>query len=164
LKFVQAVEWYTLIEPLDDKCDMAMNKWVRSDDALRPKSKPVGCDPYKTVKLAIHKVQQPEAKDSSGDNLLLPSDNVRLWSSTATKLMKENELLLADQMDYSHRDELIRKADIEPGRTGSKEDVEKSFRESVDASLAVLHYESDVQKRNQAAIQSYIKLLRERLN
>ncbi|WP_149088619.1 hypothetical protein [Pseudomonas prosekii] len=161
LKFIQAIEWYTLVEPLDDKCDMAMANWARPNDVLLAKSKPVGCDPYQTVKLAIHKVQQPEAKDSSGDNLLLTSENVRIWSSTATELMEKNKPLLADQMDYVHRDELIRKADIEPSRTGSKEHIEKSFKESVEASMAVLHYENEVQERNQAAIQSYIKLLRE---
>lgn len=160
LKFVQALEWYTLIEPIDNKCDMAMAKWTRPSDASASKTKPVGCDPYQTVKLAIHKIQKPEAKDSSGDELLLPGENVRNWAHAATELMEQNKLLLADQMDYSHRDELIRKANIEPSRTGSKEDIERSFKESVEASMAVLNYETDIRKRNRAAIQSYIKLLR----
>ncbi|WP_339435973.1 hypothetical protein [Pseudomonas sp. EL_65y_Pfl1_R32] len=161
LKFVQALEWYTLVEPLDDKCDMAMAQWTRPSDALASKTKPVGCDPYQAVKLAIHNIQQPGAKDYSGDDLLLTSENVRNWSRAAAELMEKNKPLLVDQMDYSHRDELIRKADVEPSRTGSKEDIEKSFKESVEASMAVLHYENDIQERNQAAIQSYIKLLRE---
>lgn len=160
LKFVQALEWYTLIEPLDDKCDMAMAKWTRPSDPLVSKKKPVGCDPYQTVKLAIHNIQQPEAKDSSGDDLLLPSENVRNWSRIATELMEKNKHLLTDQMDYSYRDELIRKAEIEPSRTGSKDEIERSFKESVEASMAILHYENDIQEKNRAAVQSYIKLLR----
>lgn len=164
LKFVQALEWYTLIEPLDNKCEMAMAKWVRHSDASGSKKKSVGCDPYQTVELAIHKIQQPEAKDSSGDELLLPGEKVRSWAHAATELMEQNKLLLADQMDYSHRDELIRKADVEPTRTGSKEDIERSFKERGDASMAVLHYEQDIRERNRIAVRSYIRLLRGVLN
>lgn len=166
LKFVQVLDWYTVIEPLDDKCDMVLSAWSRpdDDDDPLPKPNPVGCNPYETVKLAIYKVQQPKAKDASGDELFLPVGYVRKWSGIATKLMKDNEALLVDNMDYSHRNELIRRADIMLRKPRSKEDDEAHAGEYVQARLAVLKYEGKVRDKNSSAIKAYMKLLREKLN
>lgn len=164
LKFVQALDWYTVVEPLDEKCEKAMSEWTRPDDDPTPKPKPVGCNPYETIKLAIYKVQQPEAKDASGDHLFLPVDYVRKWSDIATKLMKDNQSLLVDNMDYSHRDELIRRADALLKKPKAKEYDEAEGREYVEAGLAVLNYENGSRDKNISAMRAYMKLLREKLN
>lgn len=164
LKFVQALDWYTVVELLDEKCEKAMSEWTRPDDDPTPKPKPVGCNPYETIKLAIYKVQQPEAKDASGDHLFLPIDYVRKWSDIATKLMKDNQSLLVDNMDYSHRDELIRRADALLKKPKAKEYDEAEGREYVEAGLAVLNYENGSRDKNISAMRAYMKLLREKLN
>ena len=164
LKFVQVLDWYTLIEPLDEKCDKVLSEWSRPDDDPLPKPDSVGCNPYETIKLAIYKVQQPKAKDASGDELFLPVGYVRKWSGIATKLMKDNEALLVDNMDYSHRDELIRRADVILKKPRAKEDDEAHAREYVQASLAVLNYEGEARDKNSSAIKVYMRLLREKLN
>ena len=37
LKFVQALDWYTVVELLDEKCEKAMSEWTRPDDDPTPK-------------------------------------------------------------------------------------------------------------------------------
>lgn len=163
LKFIQAIDWYTLIEPRDSKCDMAMRKFTRPDDNPEANIPKYGCDPYETVKLAIFKVQQPNAKDSSGDKLIFQDNDLASWTRKAVVLMEQSKYKLADKMDYTHRDELMREADAEIDRSGTQEEINLAFNKSLDASMAMLRYEDETHEKHRSAIKFYINQLRNNL-
>lgn len=160
LKFIQALEWYTLIAPLDDKCRAAMRKWTRPDTPEYEKLKKPGCDPYENIKNAILKIQSPTAKDASGDELQIEPVNLERWSKHADSLMEQNRFQLSDKMDYAHRDQLVREAEDESAANLSPSELNRESKRSLEAAMALITYESEIKKQNREVVSWYIKLLR----
>ncbi|WP_207286409.1 hypothetical protein [Pseudomonas sp. FW300-N2A2] len=160
LKFIQALEWYTLVAPLSEKCDKALSRWRRPDSREYEKIKKVGCDPYENIRSAISNIQLATSKDSSGDKLQIDRYNLDLWSKQANSLMEKNKYQLSDQMDYAHRDKLLSEA--EESRKGlTPGEADEELRRSLKAGKALIDYEHQIKKENREVVSWYIKLLRE---
>lgn len=50
-------------------------------------------------------------EDSPRDDLQIDSSNLELWSKQANSLMEQNKYQLSDQMNYTHRDQLLCEAE-----------------------------------------------------
>jgi hypothetical protein len=160
LKFIQALEWYTLTAPLHEKCDQAMRRWTRADSTEQVKVKKTGCNPYENIKSAISNIQQPNAKDSSGDDLHIDQENMNMWCKRAYSLMEKNKYQLADQMNYAHRDQLLREAEKDKKQNLSSQELDKDIEQSLEAAKALIEYEYEIKKKNRDVVSWYIKLLR----
>lgn len=163
LKFIQALEWYTLIAPLDKKCDTSLRRWRRPDSPEYEKMKKVGCNPYENIKSAISDVQLSTAKDSSGDVLQIERSSLEAWSKQAYSLMEKNKYQLSDRMDYAYRDQLLSEAEKENENGLSPAEVDEALRKSLEAGKALINYEHSIRGKNREAVNWYIKLLRDAL-
>lgn len=161
LKFIQALEWYTLIAPLDKKCDASLGRWRRPDSPEYEKMKKVGCNPYENIKSAISDVQLSTAKDSSGDVLQIDRTSLEAWSKQAYSLMEKNKYQLSDRMDYAYRDQLVREAEKETKSGLSPTEVDEALRKSLEAGKTLIDYEHSIRGANREAVSWYIKLLRD---
>ncbi|AUG05220.1 hypothetical protein [Pseudomonas sp. S09G 359] len=163
LKFIQALDWYTLTAPLDEKCATALRRWTRPDSPKNEEIKKVGCAPYENIKAAISKIQLDTAKDSSGDDLKIERANLELWSRQAYSLMEKNKYQLSDQMDYAYRDKLLSESEKDITKGLSQSEASEELKKSLEAGKELINYEYKIKSKNRGVVSWYIKLLRETL-
>jgi len=161
LKFIQTLEWYTLVAPLSDKCDTVLRRWTRPESAKNEKIKKVGCNPYENIKTAILSIQLATARDSSGYDLQIDRSNLESWSKQANSLMEKNKYQLSDQMDYAHRNQLLSEAEKDSPKGLSSSEADEELKKSLKAGKALIDYEYHIKRKNREVVSWYIKLLRE---
>lgn len=159
LKFIQALEWYTIIAPLGERCDQGLRRW-RADSVKIDEAKKTGCDPYENIKSAISSIQNPDAKDSSGDPLNIDRGKIKAWSKKAALLMEMNKYQLSDRMDYTHHERLLKESEGFDVVDRSGKDSVEVIERRMQAGKKLLSYEHQSRIKNREVVEWYIELLR----
>lgn len=161
LRFVQAVEWLALQSQLSQECELNLIGRGNRKEIDKGGANIRRCDPLSSIISAIDAAAEPNAKDQSGDHLGLSRTERDKWHRRAMKLVNENKVSLADVVDYARLKVLL--DDSERYQLDVSKGKVESYRPSMESTLALISYGSEVSKARMNVIAEFVDVLKLKL-